>query len=65
MSLWKKLMGRRTADAALRAERAQTETVSERRFAAEGVEGRAADELVEEQLGGVDPNRLVDDEFKP
>ena len=65
MSFWKKLVGRRDAAAARRAERVQTETASERRFAAEGVEGRAADELVEEQLGGVDPNRLVDDEFKP
>lgn len=65
MSLWKKLMGRRDAAAARRAEGARTETASERRVAAEGVDGRAADEIVEEQLGGVDPNRLVDDEFKP
>jgi hypothetical protein len=64
MSWWKKLMERRAAAAALHAERARTETSAERRAAAEGVDGRAADELVEEQLGGVDPNRLVDDEFK-
>lgn len=65
MSFWKKLMGRRDAAAAHRAEDAQVETPSERRVAEEGVEGRAADEVVEERLGGVDPNRLVDDEFKP
>lgn len=58
-------MGRREDTAARRAEGAQTETASERRIATEGVDGRAADEVVEEQLGGVDPNRLVDDEFKP
>jgi hypothetical protein len=33
--------------------------------AAHRVEGLAADARVEERLGGVDPNRLVDDEFKP
>jgi hypothetical protein len=65
MSFWKKLMGRRDAGADRRSEDAQVETPSERAFAAEGVEGLAADELVEERLGGVDPNRLVDDEFKP
>lgn len=65
MSFWKKLMGRRDAAAAHRAEEAQVETPAEQREAAEGVEGAAADEIVEERLGGVDPNRLVDDEFKP
>ena len=65
MSFWKKLMGRRDAAAARRAEDSQFETPAERREAAEGVEGLAADERVEESLGGVDPNRLVDDEFKP
>jgi hypothetical protein len=65
MSFWKKLMGRRDAAAAHRAEEAQVESPEERRLAGENVEGLAADELVEEQLGGVDPGRLVDDEFKP
>lgn len=63
MSFWKKLLGRSASAAEIQAE--GTETPSERRIATEGVEGRAADELVEEQLGGIDPNRLVDDEFKP
>jgi hypothetical protein len=62
---WKRLMGRRTEAAHHRAEEADAETPAERRVAAEGVEGRAADEVVEERLGGVDPERLVDDEFKP
>jgi hypothetical protein len=65
MSFWKKLMGRSDAQAEHRAEEAQLETPAERQFAAEGVDGVAADEVVEERLGGVDPNRLVDDEFKP
>lgn len=65
MSFWKKLMGRRDAQALRRAEDAQVETSAERREAAEGVDGIAADEIVEERLGGVDPDRLVDDEFKP
>ena len=65
MNFWKKLMGRRDAAAVHRAEEARTETPAERRESAEGVEGVAADEFVQEGLGGVDPNRLVDDEFKP
>jgi len=58
-------MARRNTAAEHRAEAAQFETPDERRVAEEGVDGVAADEVVEEQLGGVDPNRLVDDEFKP
>jgi len=65
MSFWKKLMGRSADRAEHRAEEAQLETPAEQRLAAEGVDGVAADEVVEERLGGVDPDRLVDDEFKP
>ena len=65
MSFWKKLTGRHRVRAERRDEEAQFETSAERRLAAEGVDAVAADEVVEEQLGGVDPNRLVDDEFKP
>ena len=65
MSIWKKLMGRRDAAARQHAQDIQAETPAERRLAAEGVDGVAADELVEEQLGGVESTRLVDDEFKP
>ena len=65
MSLWKKLMGRRDAAAVHRAQDEQFETPAERRVSAGGVEGLAADELAEQQLGQVDPKPLVDDEFKP
>ena len=65
MSFWKKLMGRRNAAAVREAKAEQFESPAERRIAEEGVDGVSADEIVEERLGGVDPNRLVDDEFKP
>ncbi len=63
MSFWKKLLGRSASAAEIQAE--GTETPSGRRIPTEGVEGRATDELDEEQHGGVDPNRHDDDEFKP
>lgn len=62
---WKKLMGRRAEAAHHRAEEAAVETPAERRIAEESVDDVAADEVVAERLGGVDPERLVDDEFKP
>jgi hypothetical protein len=65
MSFWKRLTGRHRVRAERRDEEAQLETSAERRLTAEGVDAVAADEVVEEQLGGVNPNRLVDDEFKP
>jgi len=65
MSFWKRLMGGRAAAATRHAEEEQVESPAERRIAAEGVEGLAADGIVEERLGGADPERLVDDEFKP
>ena len=61
---WKRLMGRRDEAADERAADEQFETSGERHLVAEGVEGVAADELVEERLGG-EAQRLVDDEFKP
>jgi len=64
-SLWKRLMGKRDETASGRSAEEQHESVEERRLSDEGVEGVAADEVVEERLGGVDPERLVDDEFKP
>ena len=65
MDFWKKFMGRRDAAAVRRAEEAQVESPAERRESTEGIDGVAADEFVQQELGGVDPNRLVDDEFKP
>jgi hypothetical protein len=63
--IWERLTARRRA-AAIRRE-AQEEQMSpeERRFIDEGVEGNQADEFVEEHLGGIDPNRLLDDDEAP
>ena len=57
-------MNRRDQAASERSADAQFETASERHRAVEGVEGVAADEVVDERLGGTDYERLVDDEFK-
>jgi hypothetical protein len=65
MGLWQRLTSWSRARAEHREEQAEQESPAERRFAAEGVDGLAADEAVQERLGGVDPDRLVDDEFKP
>ena len=62
--LWKRLMARLNEAAVQRAEARELETASERRFEAEGVEGLAADRLIEERLGGRDPMRLLNDQFK-
>jgi len=61
---WKRLMARVSEAAIQRAEARELETASERRFEAEGVEGLAVDLLIEERLGGRDPLRLLDDQFK-
>jgi hypothetical protein len=61
---WKRLMRRLNEVAIQRAEARELETASERRFEAEGVEGLAADQLIEERLGGRDPRRLLDRGFK-
>ena len=61
---WKKLIGRRDQAAVEQATDAQFETPAERHLVAEGVDGVAADELIEDRLGG-EAERLVDDEFKP
>ena len=61
---WKRLMGRRDRAAAEQANDAQFETSAERHLVTEGVDGLAADEIVEDRLGG-EYEKLVDDEFKP
>jgi hypothetical protein len=61
---WKRLTGRLRETAIRRAEERELESASERRFEAEGVEGLAADRLIEEHFGGRDPMRLLDDQFK-
>ena len=64
-NFWKKLMGRRAENASERAEDAALDSPAERRVAAEGVEGLAADEVAEEHLGGFDPGHLADDDSAP
>ena len=60
---WRRFMARLNEGAIQRAEDRELETASERRFEAEGVEGLAADQLIEERLGGRDPMRLLNDRF--
>ena len=60
-SFWKRLFGGSEKDV----ERDSTESPEERQYYAEGVEGRAADSVAEERLGGFNPASFVDDEFKP
>jgi hypothetical protein len=65
MSFWKRLMGRRDAAVDRRAEAEQVESPAERAFTEGSVEDIASDEVVEERLGGFNPQSFVDDEFKP
>ena len=59
-SFWNRLFGRDAATQ--RAEELQQESPAERAFSTERVEDHAADEAVEEHLGGFNPERLADDE---
>jgi hypothetical protein len=61
--LWHRIVSRRTESAERREEEREQMSPAERRFTGESVEDHAADELVEEHLGGVDPQRL--DESDP
>lgn len=61
---WKRLMARRNEGAIQRAEERELETASERRFETEGVEGLAADLVIEERFGGRDPMRLLNNRFE-
>ena len=65
MSFWKKLMGRRDEAAIHHAEDEQFDSSAERQVAEKGVEGLAADQVVDMRFGGTDPIKMVDDEFKP
>ncbi len=58
-------MGRRDAAVVQRAEAEQVESPAERAFTNESVEDISSDEVVEERLGGFNPNSFIDDEFKP
>jgi hypothetical protein len=59
--LLSRLLGRRKDAAVDRAREEAQMSPAERRFVNENVEGHQADELVEEHLGGIDPNRLLGD----
>jgi hypothetical protein len=63
--LWSRLMGR-SRDAAV-AREAEEEHMSraERRFVDESVEDHQADEFVGEHLGGIRPERLLDEDEPP
>jgi hypothetical protein len=61
---WKRLIGRLNEAAVQRAEAREVETASERHFETEGLEGLVADLVIEERLGGRDPMRLLDSQFK-
>ena len=64
-NLWTRFLARRRGAE----ERRETEDAgmskAERRFTHENVEGHQADEFVESQLGGIDPQRLLDDGRPP
>lgn len=56
---WQRLQRRRNAAAIHRAEVEYQESARERQFARESVEDHAADAVVREYLGGIDPERLL------
>lgn len=58
-------MARRKADVAERGAEMQRRTPAERRFVEESVEDRHADSAAQERLGGIDPERLLDDDEPP
>ena len=58
-------MRRERAEAIQREAEREKMTPAERRFTGESVENHQADEFVDEHLGGIDPERLLDDEEPP
>jgi hypothetical protein len=56
---WQRLQRRRDIAAIRRAEAEYQESRLERQFAHESIEDRAADRVVREHLGGIDPERLL------
>jgi hypothetical protein len=58
-------MGRGNADAVERMVEKQQMTPAERSVAEESVEDRQADSAVAERLGGIDPERLIEEEQPP
>jgi hypothetical protein len=62
---WDRLLGRRREAAVRREAEEEQMSPAERRFVEESVEDHQADAFIEEHLGGVDPNRLVEDDRPP
>jgi hypothetical protein len=62
---WDRLIGRRRDAAARREAEEEQMSPAERRFVNESVEDHQADEFVEEHLGGIDPNRLLEEDQPP
>jgi hypothetical protein len=58
-------VGHRSADAVERQVEIQQGSLAERHFVEESVEDRQADAAVKERLGGVDPERFLDDDEPP
>jgi hypothetical protein len=63
--LWNRLMGRERAEAIQHEAERERMSPAERRFTAESVEDHQADEFVDEHLGGVNPERLLEDDEPP
>jgi hypothetical protein len=62
---WNRLFGRGEDAAAKRDADEAGMSPAERKFAHESVEDHQADVLVEEHLGGIDTNRLLDSDDAP
>jgi hypothetical protein len=64
-NLWNRLVGR--SEAAAEEHEAEREQMSpaERHFAGESLEDVQADEFVSEHLGGIEPERLVNEDDPP
>jgi hypothetical protein len=63
--LWNRLVGRGEAAAEEREAEREQMSPGERHFAAESVEDMQADEFVSEHLGGIEPERLVEEDDPP
>jgi hypothetical protein len=64
-NLWNRLVGREEAAAEKREAELEQMSPAERHFASESVEDVQADEFVSEHLGGIEPERLVDEDEPP
>ena len=63
--VWDRLVGRRRAETVERETELEQMSPAERRFAEGGVEDMQADEFVSGHLGGINPERLLDDDKPP